>query len=366
MGLFAGHLATSATWIPGVKSSLSTQPARSPGEEEQNYFRVSEPNPWTAIVEGLDVARALNHASAEGTRARAALREVLRNHPVLCLRNGKPLDRESYMALASIFGQIKLAEEKLIFKRRKDPSLRPEDVSPLNVMDSGTPGEAGNVETRTTPTMWHTDDTYTGGPAFLTSLYAVSVPSTGGNTDFVNMQNAYETLDAETKRRLDGGLSSIHSYARADLFKDHPGARDYDDTPRQGGAVAKMTAEEDIGDWAYPFVQVHPLTGARTLYGVSVEGSDAKGVVGLDAAEARELMWGLMRHAVASGGVYSHVWQPHDVLLWDNLRVNHRANNDFPLGEPRVHHKLLIKTLKTGDSVDGSAELRISTGRKVG
>ena len=53
------------------------------------------------------------------------------------------------------------------------------------------------------------------------------------------------------------------------------------------------------------------------------------------------------------------------MLLWDDLRVNHRANNDFPLGDPRVHHKLLIRTMKLGDdSMDDLREVRIA-GRRV-
>jgi len=362
--IFVPSLASASVVSSSSSSDGSSNDVAGKDEEEgQAYFRVSNPNTWTAILEGLDVSLALD--PEKGVKCRRALREALLEHPVLCLRNAAPLDRDTYMSLASVFGEIKLADEKLIFKRRKDPTLRPEDISPLNVLDSGTPGSEGTVNTRTTPIQWHTDDTYSGGPAMVTSLYAVKLPSSGGNTDFVNMQIAYETLEPELRARVEE-LSCIHSYARARLFKKNSKkVAKTDDTPRQGGRAAKTRPEEDIGDWAHPLVQLHPLTGKKSLYGVGTEGSDTKEVEGLADEDARDLIRNLLEHATApEREVYSHVWRVNDMLLWDDLRVNHRANNDFPLGDPRVHHKLLIRTMKLGEDSKDLREVRIA-GRKV-
>jgi alpha-ketoglutarate-dependent taurine dioxygenase len=43
----------------------------------------------------------------------------------------------------------------------------------------------------------------------------------------------------------------------------------------------------------------------------------------------------LQDHAEATAPRYAHRWQPHDVVMWDNASVQHKASGDFPLGEPR-------------------------------
>ena len=51
---------------------------------------------------------------------------------------------------------------------------------------------------------FHTDQCHQERPAMASMLYAIEVPSPGGNTLFANGYKAYETLPAEIKRRIDG------------------------------------------------------------------------------------------------------------------------------------------------------------------
>ena len=51
---------------------------------------------------------------------------------------------------------------------------------------------------------FHTDQCHQERPAMASMLYAIEVPSQGGNTLFANGYKAYETLPAEIKRRIDG------------------------------------------------------------------------------------------------------------------------------------------------------------------
>ena len=51
--------------------------------------------------------------------------------------------------------------------------------------------------------------------------------------------------------------------------------------------------------------------------------------------EGRALLQSLQDHAEARGSRYDHKWQAHDVLIWDNASVQHRASGDFPVGESR-------------------------------
>src|SRR4029078_13746005 len=52
--------------------------------------------------------------------------------------------------------------------------------------------------------VWHTDMSYNPLPPRASLLYALEVPPDGGNTGFLNMFAAYETLPAELKRAVEG------------------------------------------------------------------------------------------------------------------------------------------------------------------
>ena len=51
---------------------------------------------------------------------------------------------------------------------------------------------------------WHTDGAYNQAPFKATQLYALAVPSRGGNTLFANAYAAYDALPQRLKERLDG------------------------------------------------------------------------------------------------------------------------------------------------------------------
>jgi alpha-ketoglutarate-dependent taurine dioxygenase len=50
---------------------------------------------------------------------------------------------------------------------------------------------------------WHTDGAYNEAPFKATQLYALAVPSRGGNTLFCNAYAAYDALPERLKQRLD-------------------------------------------------------------------------------------------------------------------------------------------------------------------
>jgi taurine dioxygenase len=58
---------------------------------------------------------------------------------------------------------------------------------------------------------FHTDHSNHPIPPKATSLFPVSLPSYGGDTQFVNMHNAYDGLPEATKRRI-AGLKALHVF----------------------------------------------------------------------------------------------------------------------------------------------------------
>ena len=82
------------------------------------------------------------------------------------------------------------------------------------------------------------------------------------------------------------------------------------------------------------------MTGDPALY---FDLDRARHVEGRDEAEARELLQSLQDHAEAHAPRYSHQWQPHDVLIWDNAATQHCASGDFAIGEPRRFWRYLVE-----------------------
>ena len=58
---------------------------------------------------------------------------------------------------------------------------------------------------------FHTDHSNHPCPPKATTLFAVELPARGGDTQYVNMHNAYDDLPDETKRKIDG-LKAVHVY----------------------------------------------------------------------------------------------------------------------------------------------------------
>lgn len=163
--------------------------------------------------------------------------------------------------------------------------------------------------------LWHSDSSFKSTPAKYSLLYALSIPSKGGNTEFANMCAAYEALDEETKAEIED-LICEHSqmFSRQQL-----GFTDFTDEERERFKPVRQT-----------LVRTHPSTGRKSLYLASHAGS----IVGWPVPEARFFLRDLIEHATQRQFVYSHKWRVGDLVMWDNRQTMHRAR-PFPAEEPR-------------------------------
>jgi len=276
-------------------------------------------------IEGLVPARDV----ADSARC-AELREALARHGVICIRLAAALDEASFRGLASMIGPV------------KDPVARARDGGMLRygeerqIIDSGFVlseelraqlGDFSLGGDSVRPGLFeffHTDDSYTECPAAATVLHARALPvSGGGNTCFIDMRAAFRSLAKEQRERL-AGLRSAHSYNNRGAF------------PPRASATGPMEQLEDV---SHPIVRAHPVTGEPALF---FDLDRATHVEGMPEAEGRGLLQSLQDHAERSAPTYAHVWRPHDVLIWDNASVQHKASGDFPVGEPRRFWRLMI------------------------
>jgi taurine dioxygenase len=171
---------------------------------------------------------------------------------------------------------------------------------------------------------FHTDDTYTEQPAAATVLHARALPSgPGGDTCFIDMRAAYQLLEPAQRAEL-LGLRAVNSYNNRGAFP-----------PR----VSAEGPFERLVDVSHPIVRAHPITGTPALY---IDLDRATHIEGLPEADGRALLRRLQDHAESRAPRYAHAWCPHDVLIWDNASVQHKANGDFPVGEPRQFWRYMI------------------------
>lgn len=239
----------------------------------------------------------------------AQLREAWYEGLILLLR-GQTLTEEDEVRFAECFGPP--AKTINVNNTGKHPAV----MLISNIRKDGKPiGALPDGEMQ-----FHTDQCYIEKPAAASMLYAIEVPSVGGNTLFANAYLAYETLPAEIKRRIDGRKAiNAYDYENASTFR---GTR----------------LREGVPHYSHPVVRTHPATGRKALY---VNRLMTIAIEGLPEAESDELLNLLFDHQEQRRFVYEHVWRVGDILMWDNRCTLH-ARTDFPSAERRLMRRVTI------------------------
>ena len=153
--------------------------------------------------------------------------------------------------------------------------------------------------------LWHADASFESPRGRYSMLSARVVPPVRADTEFADMRAAYDELDDATKASLQG-LSVRHSivYSREVLgFEFSQEERD-----RLKGAVQ-------------PLVLDIPGASRTSLY----LASHAAEIIDWPVPEGRLLLRDLMEHATRERFTYKHIWQPWDLVIWDNRATMHRA-----------------------------------------
>src|SRR5262249_21415223 len=157
-------------------------------------------------------------------------------HLVILLRN-QTLDEDGQVRFAETFGAPAKTTSGRAFSL-KHPSV----MLISNIREDGKPiGALPDGEMH-----FHSDQCHQETPAKATLLYAIEVPSRGGDTLFSNRYRAYETLPEELKQRI-AGRRALNAYTSDTTLR----TASYDD--------AKSSC------W-HPLVRTHPATGRKALY----------------------------------------------------------------------------------------------------
>jgi alpha-ketoglutarate-dependent taurine dioxygenase len=260
-----------------------------------------------AEVRGLDLNRGVD------PETRAALNRAFLDHHVLVIRDQQFTPPE-FLAAAQIFGEL--------FRHDKREMHVPGYPEMYYVSNEQTVPGKRYISGET----FHTDHSNHPSPPKATLLFPVSLPHTGGDTQYVNMHLAYDDLPTAMKERIDG-LKAVHVY----LSKY---------SPRELRPLSDESSRLVPPPGVHPLVRTHPETGSKALYLNPVR---IESIEGMGDHEALDLVATLMTHAVRSKYEYRHRWHSGDMVIWDNRSVMHKANPDYDMNERRYLYRLMLK-----------------------
>ncbi|MEX0759421.1 MAG: TauD/TfdA family dioxygenase [Tistlia sp.] len=258
-----------------------------------------------ATIEGLDLSKPLSEADFE------QVLRALGTHGVLRFP-GQSLDPAAHKAFAGRFGSLEVNVAGS-FQVEEHPEVMilsnmVEDGKPLGIADAGQD--------------WHTDMSYSETISLANVLHALRIPRDEqgeplGNTQFANMQAAYEDLPEALKQRL-AGATAEHDFNKFwEMMRREKGST------RPPLSEAQRRRKPPVH---HPVFLRHPITGRQVLYanpGYTVR------IDGLPEAESDEILDFLFRHQLQNRYVYTHRWTEGDVLMWDNIGCLHNAIADY-------------------------------------
>ena len=99
--------------------------------------------------------------------------------------------------------------------------------------------------------LWHTDSSFKPVPAMASLLSGREVPPAGGETEFVSMRHAWDTLPEATRRRLEGRVV-VHSilYSRSTIAPD----------------LFDPEHERELAPVRQALVRANPVNGRQAIY----------------------------------------------------------------------------------------------------
>ena len=263
-----------------------------------------------AEISGIDV-KALSAAEL------ARIKSLFLDHHLLVVSDQELADAD-LQRFAERFGPL---EQNQV--RGVDGAVLPPVHRISNVDAEGRPSSNPLLKSNYT---WHTDKAYLRTPSLMTLLWGEEIPPAGGDTQFVNTEVAYDDLPAETKHRI-AELRVEQSFRH---MLDSLGQHDI------------IRAEDIPPPVLHPLVRTHPETGRKSLFVANYSSR----IVGMGEAEGRQLIADLLAHATQEEYIFVQRWKKHDLVIWDNRSLLHRAIPNYDMGK---HRRILRRCVVRGD-----------------
>jgi alpha-ketoglutarate-dependent 2,4-dichlorophenoxyacetate dioxygenase len=156
--------------------------------------------------------------------------------------------------------------------------------------------------------LWHTDGSQMQPPTRVSALHARVLPPSPPPTEYADMRAAWDALPGARQQEIED-LHVVHNFfwSREQIGM---GIADFsEETVRLRPPVT------------HPLVRINPITGRKSLY----LASHASHPIGWPIDEGRALIKGLIAHATRPDFVYSHDWEPDELVMWDDRWTMHRS-----------------------------------------
>jgi taurine dioxygenase len=274
--------------------------------------------PIGADIAGIDLSQPLSDDQFKVIFDAWMDRQVLRFR-------GQNLTKEQLLDFSRRFGDLDNAP----INTKGEPWIAgyPKLAVMSNIIVEGQPvGSLGYGEA-----VWHTDMSYNDITPSGALLYALEVTKIGGETGFLNMYRAYETLPEDLKAAIERGQIK-HDASRNSAGELRKGYKEVTDPRDAPGAV-------------HPIVIRHPVTKRRALF----LGRRPFGyVVGLPLEESEQLLDRLWAHATREENAWFQKWNVGDLLMWDNRCTMHKRTA-FDSSERRFMLRTQIRGARPAD-----------------
>ncbi|MCB1743762.1 MAG: TauD/TfdA family dioxygenase [Gammaproteobacteria bacterium] len=267
-------------------------------------------------VHGLDLSRRLEQTTVD------ALHALWMEH-LLLVFPGQAISDEQHVAFARCFGELEIHPS---FAHRSTGNQAIYRVSNVDEDGNLIPQQDNGWQYLSQSWRWHTDSSFRDIPSKGSILHGIEITRDGGNTLFANLYAAYEDLPYDMRARIDD-LIVVHDHDHILSLSPLLAAR------KDKGRY------ETLPPVRHPLVQVHPVTGRRSLF---LSPHTMTAVDGLGPEEGRALLDELIAHATQPRYVYRHCWEPHDVIMWDNRCTMHSVEPFDNTNLRRVMHRVTL------------------------
>jgi taurine dioxygenase len=253
----------------------------------------------------------------------AELRRLFKAHHLLLVRGQKP-SNEDQNRFTATFGPL-------------SAMLRDGDAGYVsNKLDQNSKTGPLTVS-GTEKLLWHADGAYGPHPGIGTSLLAKEVSPVSTPTLFANSIRALEKLPSDLRTRLES-LHAVH-------MRDTGTART--SIPFREPLMPKDAAPGQIRAWEHPVIYQGPHLDERVLY---VNELMTSHIAELEREESDALLEELFGYIYADDNVYTHYWQVDDLIIWDNIALQHCRPSDMG-SAPRHLRRLSLDGWNTGQGV---------------
>ena len=242
--------------------------------------------PYLAYITGIDLTEPISSESAD------IINDTLSKHCIILFK--QQLTKATQLAdLAKIF-----SPKLQLYGDNQDNEIQ------MYIVQNRTQVMRGSD-------FWHSDLSYHPIPAFTTLLYGMEIPhdKSHGNTQFINMNDAYNRLPDNLKAYY-SKLKGVHNISHNNGFPIDKYESNETPTPK---------------DAIHPLIRIHPINGNKILYANPAYTYKIVDENNKDLTNSDEILEEIFDHAISAKYVIEHEWNTGDLLIWDNISLLHRA-----------------------------------------